>query len=58
MGILGTRFPFPPHPGIYIWQDDKKELAAAANLVVSQGVYIMTKRKEFLEPQTAFPYRA
>lgn len=50
-------FPFPPHPGIYIWQDDKSKLAAAVYLVVHQSIYIITKKKEFLEPRTAFPYR-
>lgn len=42
-GILGRVFPFPPHPGIHFWQDDKKELAAAVLLVVSQGTCTTTK---------------
>lgn len=56
MGILGTVFSFPPQPGIHIWQDDRKELAAAVLLVMSQGICNTTER-EFLEPQTAFPGR-
>lgn len=57
MRILGTMLPFLLQPGLYIWQDYSKELAAAVYLVVGQAVYITTKRKEFLELQSAFPYR-